>query len=72
MVVEGLSLNDYIRNEDQFPFLNKLSVKVDVISPFNYDGDIVADLSAVSIADNDRASLLDSKDFVSTSLTYRF
>ncbi|XKL63149.1 hypothetical protein PGB90_005513 [Kerria lacca] len=58
IVIEGLSVEDYINNEDKFPFLNQFSVKVEVISPFSYDGDIVTDLSAVSISDNDHASLL--------------
>lgn len=62
IVFEGISLEDFLENRDKFHFLNQFTNKVEVISPFTYDGDIVSDLSAVSLADNDRASLLKSKD----------
>ncbi|XP_065224759.1 RNA exonuclease 5 isoform X2 [Planococcus citri] len=59
IVAEGLSIDDYLENESSFKFLNKhFSVKVEVISSYTYDGDVISDLSAVCISDNDRASLL--------------
>lgn len=61
IVVDGLSMQDYLENADYLPFLNHFSIKVDVISSYSYDGDIVTDISAVSLSDGDRASLIRSK-----------
>lgn len=61
IVLEGLSLDDYLENEDKFPFLSQFGTKVEFITPFSYEGDVVTDISAVSIADNDKASLLKSR-----------
>lgn len=55
-------MDDYLQNEDSFKFLSKhFSVKVEVISSYSYDGNVISDLSAVCISDNDRDSLLKSE-----------
>lgn len=61
IVVDGLSMHDYLENIDYFPFLNQFPIKVDVISSHSYDGDVITDISAVSLSDSDRASLIRSK-----------
>lgn len=59
IVAEGLCVDDYLQNEDSFKFISKhFSVKVEVISSYSYDGDVISDLSAVCISDNDKAGLL--------------
>lgn len=61
IVVDGISIQDYLENVDYLPGLNQFSIKVDVISTHSYDGDVVTDISAVSLSDSDRASLIRSK-----------
>ena len=63
IVLEGLSLDvdDYLESEDKFPYLNQFGTKVEFITPFSYEGDVITDISAVLIADNDKASLLKSR-----------
>lgn len=61
IVVDGLSIQDYLENAEYLPGLNQFSIKVDVISTHSYDGDVVTDISAVSLSDSDRASLIRSK-----------
>lgn len=60
-VIEGISSNDFVANRHNLPSLESLfAIKVDVVTPSSYEGDIVTDIVAISMIDNDRNSLLTS------------
>lgn len=49
-VVEGVTVYDYISSESNYSFLANMNHRVEVVSPMNYDGNLVEELATVPLS----------------------
>lgn len=50
VVVEGATVYDYISSESKYSLLANMHHRVEVVSPMNYDGNLVEELATVPLS----------------------
>ena len=57
MIIEGVGIQEYLKNKDQLKTLSQFEKQLEVITPFNYGGDMVEDLAIVSLTNSQRSKI---------------
>lgn len=63
MIIEGAGLKEYLEKEADLKTLSQFEKQLEVLSPLQYGGDLISELSLVSLTNSQRQKLASGNYF---------